>query len=57
MPRECFTAYIFVNNQKINSFTTYYYGKSKKLAMDWVAKNHIVNAQILVEETTDKYML
>lgn len=56
MHKVCYTAYISVKHQIIESITTCYYKRSKKLAEIYVKENNIKDASITVEETTDKFM-
>lgn len=56
MRKECYTAYVSVNHQVIKSFTDYYYSKAEKRAENWIKEQEIKDADILVEETTDKFM-
>lgn len=56
MAKECYTAYVSVGHKVVKSFTTYYYHKSEEMAKQYIKKNNIKDADILVEETTDKFM-
>ena len=53
---ECYTSYIIKNGKTIEKFTERNIFLAEKKAKEYVSKNKIEDAQIWVEDTSDKYL-
>lgn len=56
MKHSCYTAYIVVNHQTVFTITDSSYREAEKDAQAYIKSQNIEDAEIFVEDTSDKFL-